>query len=86
MKFNQQSSKRMEELKEKLSEEQTNKIQTSLDKLKEVDNNEDYDSMKESMEKLQSIFQEISTEIYQQQTPTEESDEQPKDVDYEEVD
>ena len=80
-----QTEKGMEELKDKLSEEQTNKIQTSLDKLKEVDKNEDYDSMKESMESLQSIFQEISTEIYQQQTPTEESDEQPKDVDYEEV-
>lgn len=80
-----QTEKGMEELKDKLSEEQTNKIQTSLDKLKEVDKNEDYDSMKESMESLQSIFQQISTEIYQQQTPTEESDEQPKDVDYEEV-
>ncbi len=60
------TEKTVEELKEKISSEDKEKIEEALKELRESLTGDDVDKIKEKTEALTQIFQKISTEIYQQ--------------------
>ena len=60
------TEKTVEELKEKISSEDKEKIEEALKELREALTGDDTNKIKEKTEALTQIFQKISTEIYQQ--------------------
>jgi len=83
-----QTEKQIKDFGEKLSEEDKEKLNKCLTKLKESHKNEDMESIDTNLEELNEEWQSISTKIYQQTEETESSDnseEQTTDVEYEEV-
>jgi len=60
------TEKTVEELKEKISSEDKEKIEEALKELREALTGDDTEKIKEKTEALTQIFQKISTEIYQQ--------------------
>ncbi len=60
------TEKTVEELKEKISSEDKEKIEEALKELREALTGDDIEKIKEKTEALTQIFQKISTEIYQQ--------------------
>ena len=61
-----QTEKSMEELKDKLSDEEKSKITAACDKVKEALKGTDNDAIKGATEELTKEFYEISAKIYQQ--------------------
>jgi molecular chaperone DnaK len=84
-----QTEQQLKEFEEKLTEEDKNKINTILDKLKSSHSDENIKEMDQCMEELNSTWQEISTNLYQQtENPSTEEGEkvnETADVEYEEV-
>ena len=60
------TEKTVEELKDKISSEDKEKIEAALKELREALTGDDTETIKEKTEALTQIFQKISTEIYQQ--------------------
>jgi len=60
------TEKTLEELKDKISSDDKEKLKDSLKELREALTGDDVDNIKEKTEELTNIFQKISTEIYQQ--------------------
>jgi molecular chaperone DnaK len=60
------TEKTVEELKEKISSEDKEKIEEALKELREALTGDDTEKIKENTEALTQIFQKVSTEIYQQ--------------------
>jgi molecular chaperone DnaK len=83
-----QTEKQMKDFGEKLSEEDKDTLNGSLDKLKEAHKSEDLDSIEECLKTLNEEWQSISTKMYQQtEQPSEVTDNEDEttDVEYEEV-
>ena len=83
-----QTEKQIKELDDKLSDEDKDKITKSLDNLKESYKNEDIELIDSNLEKLNEEWQTISTKMYEQTNETsvdDDNQEQPTDVEYEEV-
>ncbi len=64
-----QSEKAMEELKDKISEEEAGKIKAACEKVKTALTGTDNDAIKAATEELQKEFYEISAKLYQQANP-----------------
>ena len=64
-----QSEKALEELKDKISEEETAKIKAACEKVKAALSGTDNDAIKAATEELQKEFYEISAKLYQQANP-----------------
>jgi molecular chaperone DnaK len=84
-----QTEKSLNELSDKLTDDEKNQIQTSLDKLKESYKNQDMETMENDMMELSKNFSEISQKLYQTMnnngdTPNQ-TDEEFSDVIFEEV-
>jgi molecular chaperone DnaK len=82
--------KSMKEMEEKMTEEEKTKISSELSELKEVHSSRDVEKIKETMEKVNQSFQEVSMRMYtesQASAQTEEvtEDREVTDVDFEEV-
>lgn len=60
-----QTEKSLKDLDEKLTDEQKEKIQTSLNELKESHKNQDMEKLDSDMESLTNVFSEISQTLYQ---------------------
>ncbi|HEC89263.1 MAG TPA: molecular chaperone DnaK, partial [Thermoplasmatales archaeon] len=60
------AKKTLEEIKDKISEENKKKIEDGIKELQEALTGDDIDKIKEKTEKLQKIIQEVSVQIYQQ--------------------
>jgi len=87
-----QTEKQIKEFDDKLSDEDKEKLQTAVDSLKESHQSGEIDRVDESMESLNSTWQEISTKMYQEtadatgQTDVEDDlNDAAEDVSYEEV-
>ncbi|MBQ2967575.1 MAG: molecular chaperone DnaK [Clostridia bacterium] len=64
-----QSEKALEELKDKVSEEDTSKVKAACEKVKTALSGTDNDAIKAATEELQKEFYEISAKLYQQANP-----------------
>ena len=64
-----QTEKTMEELKDKISDDEKAKITAECDKVKEALKGTDTDAIKSATESLQKVFYEISQKLYQQANP-----------------
>ncbi|MBR3942585.1 MAG: molecular chaperone DnaK [Clostridia bacterium] len=64
-----QSEKALEELKDKVSEEETAKIKAACEKVKTALSGTDNEAIKAASEELQKEFYEISAKLYQQANP-----------------
>ena len=64
-----QTEKALEELKDKVSEDEKAKITAECDKVKEALKGTDTEAIKNATESLQKVFYEISAKIYQQAAP-----------------
>jgi len=60
------AQKTVEDLKDKLSDDEKQKIQTGIDELQSALSADDIDEIKEKTESLQKTLQEIATKVYQQ--------------------
>ena len=82
-----QTERQLTEFKDKLSEEDNNLITEVLEKLKLAHKNENIKEMDQYMEELNSVWQEISTKLYQQteNVSEEKNSNETADVEYEEV-
>jgi len=60
------AKKTLDEIKDKISEENKKKIEDGIKELQEALTGDDIDKIKEKTEKLQKIIQDVSTQIYQQ--------------------
>jgi molecular chaperone DnaK len=78
-----QSEKSIKDLGDKISEDQKNELNTLLENLKDSQNKRDFDSMKSGLDELNSKFQEISQNIYEQ--PNSDNVDNMSDVEFEEV-
>ena len=79
--------KTLEDMKDKISEEEKVSVQTALDELKKAHSDRNIEECKVKLENVNSVFQKISEKMYQSQptNETEESDINATDVDFEEV-
>ena len=64
-----QSEKALEELKDKVSEEETAKIKSACEKVKTALSGTDTDAIKTATDELQKEFYEVSAKLYQQANP-----------------
>jgi len=88
-----QTEKQIEEFGEKLSDEDKKELTNSVDKLKESHKSQNLIDIEKYSKSLSEIWNRISTKMYQEQPPTQESqkneqktnDENVQDVDFEEV-
>ncbi len=62
------SQKTLEDIKDKISEENKKKIEDSIKELREALTGDDIDKIKDRMDKLQKAIQEVSVQLYQQAT------------------
>jgi molecular chaperone DnaK len=85
-----QIEKSLKDLEEKITEEQKSEVTSQLEELKDAHSNKDVEKVKEMVDKINTTFQNISMNLYQQaqdmagQT-TNEGDAEVTDVDFEEV-
>lgn len=83
-----QTERQLKEFDEKLSEEDKNLLVEKLDKLKSSHKNENMKELTTDLKELESVWQQISTKLYEQTNETSENNEespQTADVEYEEV-
>ena len=87
-----QTEKQIKEFDDKLNSDDKEKLQKSVDKLKEYHKNKDIDNIKTETDNLTKVWNEISTKLYQQnqnQTQEQNTNNKPEDdvedIDYEEV-
>ena len=84
-----QTEKQIKEFEEKLTEEDKTSLNESLDKLKKVYEDKDFDSMDDSVKELNEVWNGISTRLYEQSSGEEEINEdgdmETTDVEFEEV-
>ena len=69
-----QTEKQIEELKDKLSEDDLQNVQSSLENLKKAKETDDTDAIKASMDSHNKIWQDISQKIYSQEQSTSKPD------------
>jgi molecular chaperone DnaK len=80
------TEKSIKDLEEKITEDQKNELTTLLEKLKDSHSKRNLDSMKSDMDDLNSKFQEISQNLYQQtSSENNENVDNMSDVEFEEV-
>ena len=79
--------KTLEDMKDKISEEDKVSVQTALDELKKSHSERNVEEIKVKLENVNNVFQKISEKMYQSQPTNEttESDVDATDVDFEEV-
>jgi molecular chaperone DnaK len=80
-----QTEKSMNDLGDKLSEDEKKEITSALDDLKESHKTKDVEKIKSSMDKVNETFQKITQELYNQTTESGGQDYEVSDVDFEEV-
>jgi molecular chaperone DnaK len=80
-----QTEKSMNDLADKLSEDEKKEITSALDDLKESHKTKDVEKIKSSMDKVNETFQKITQELYNQTTESGGQDYEVSDVDFEEV-
>lgn len=87
-----QTDKQIKEFDEKLSEEDKGKLQEKVDVLRKSHESKDMEKIKEDMESITTLWNEISTKMYQQSqeeqsdTEGEKPDKNVEDVDFEDLD
>lgn len=64
-----QTEKSLNEIKDKITEEETNEIQTCLQNLKEVHSKKDVEGVKIAMSEMTEKFQKISQKLYESSNP-----------------
>jgi molecular chaperone DnaK len=79
-----QTEKSIKDLDDKLTEEQKTELNESLETLKESYSKKDIEKINKDIDDLNSKFQTISQSLYEQ-TTTEETKDEPSDVEFEEV-
>jgi len=79
--------KTLEDMKDKIAEDDKVSVQTALDELKKAHSERNVEEIKVKMENVNNVFQKISEKMYQSQQTNEttESDVDATDVDFEEV-
>jgi molecular chaperone DnaK len=79
--------KTLEDMKDKISEEDKVSVQTALDELKKSHSERNVEEIKVKLENVNNVFQKISEKMYQSQPTNEQSggDDNVKDVEFEEV-
>jgi molecular chaperone DnaK len=85
-----QIEKSLKDLEDKITEEQKSEVTADLEELKKAHSEKDVEKIKESVEKINTTFQNISMNLYQQTQDmasqmTNEGDVEVTDVDFEEV-
>ncbi len=80
-----QTEKQMKEFGDKLQVDDKSKLESALTELKTAHSNKDVSAIDSSLNTLNSIWSEVSTRMYQQQTPPNEDGQQVTDIDSEEV-
>ena len=82
-----QIEKSLKDIEDKLTDEQKSEINSSLQELKDAHSIKDVEKIKTSMDKVNSTFQSISSDLYSQGSgeTTEQTDREVNDVDFEEV-
>jgi molecular chaperone DnaK len=80
-----QTEKSMNDLEDKLTENDKNEITSSLEELKDSHKSKDIEKIKSSMEKVNQTFQKITQNLYNQSTESGGQDYEVSDVDFEEV-
>jgi molecular chaperone DnaK len=81
-----QVGKSLEDLGDKISEEEKSEINLKVDKLKEAHTKKEISEVKTLMEEVNKTFQEVSQKLYEQTTPNEEiTEEDFQNVEFEEV-
>lgn len=83
-----QIEKSLKDLEDKITEEQKSEVTTALEELKSAHSSKDIEKIKEGMDKVNSTFQEISNNLYNQSSQmneTMDNDSEVSDVDFEEV-
>jgi molecular chaperone DnaK len=78
-----QTERSLKDLEDKLSDEDKKSIESALDEVKTSKEEKDIDKIKKSIENVNSVFQKITQNLYNQ--TTESNDSQFSDVDFEEV-
>ena len=79
-----QVSKSLDDLKDKISEEEQQNLTSKIDKLKNAHNEKNIDDVKKLMDEINNEFQSISQKLYESTNETN-SDEEVTNVDFEEV-
>ena len=79
-----QVSKSLNDLKDKISEEEQQNLTSKIDKLKNAHNEKNIDDVKKLMDEINNEFQSISQKLYESTNETS-SDEEVTNVDFEEV-
>lgn len=79
-----QVSKSLNDLKDKISEEEQQNLTSKIDKLKNAHNEKNIDEVKKLMDEINNEFQSISQKLYESTNETS-SDEEVTNVDFEEV-
>ena len=79
--------KTLEDMKDKISEDEKSSVQTALDELKKAHSERNVEEVKVKLENVNNVFQKISEKMYQSQPTNEttESEVDATDVDFEEV-
>ena len=82
-----QIEKSLKDIEDKLTEEQKSEINSSLQELKDAHSAKDVEKIKTSMDKVNTTFQSISSDLYSQGSgeTNEQTDREVNDVDFEEV-
>ena len=82
-----QIEKSLKEIEDKLTDDQKSEINSSLQELKDAHSAKDVEKIKTSMDKVNTTFQGISSDLYSQGSgeTTEQTDREVNDVDFEEV-
>ena len=82
-----QIEKSLKDIEDKITDDQKSEINSSLQELKDAHSSKDIEKIKTSMDKVNTMFQGISQDIYSQSSgeTTEQSDREVNDVDFEEV-
>ena len=86
-----QTEKQLEDYSEKLEDEDKTRLENDIKDLKELRESEDMEGIEEMMKKMNDTWQEISTKLYEEtedegmETTNEDSNENPTDVEFEEV-
>jgi molecular chaperone DnaK len=78
-----QSEKSIKDLEDKISEDQKTELNTLLENLKDSQSKRDFDLMKSGLDELNSKFQEVSQNLYEQ--PNSDNVDNMSDVEFEEV-
>jgi molecular chaperone DnaK len=79
-----QVSKSLDDLKDKISEEEQQNLTSKIDKLKNAHNEKNIDDVKKLMDEINNEFQSISQKLYESTNETS-SDEEVTNVDFKEV-